>query len=221
MLEEYVGRLPRSHGPEVPVAITLSARTAEQLRQRVEDLLGFVLEQLTADPPLNLPAMAFTLQVGREAMEHRLALLAGSAQQLAASLQAWLAGEQQREGLYQGQARRNEETVSLFRTDAALKNAIEQWMAAGKLTRLLELWVKGLDLDWNQLYSNSKPNRISLPAYPFARQRHWVDEMSMRPAEVDPFVSGEIMQSIEKIIDQIDEGGLDSDHGARLLKVLV
>ena len=32
----------------------------------------------------------------------------------------------------------------------------------------------GLSFDWNQLYGDSKPRRISLPTYPFARERYWV-----------------------------------------------
>ena len=36
------------------------------------------------------------------------------------------------------------------------------------------LWVKGLVFDWNRLYGENKPRRISLPTYPFARERYWV-----------------------------------------------
>jgi len=33
----------------------------------------------------------------------------------------------------------------------------------------MELWVKGLVFDWNRLYGDNKPKRISLPTYPFAK----------------------------------------------------
>ena len=45
-----------------------------------------------------------------------------------------------------------------------------------KYTKLLDLWVKGLVLDWNKIYGERKPRRISLPTYPFARERYWVPE---------------------------------------------
>ncbi|NJM14104.1 MAG: hypothetical protein HC896_00785 [Bacteroidales bacterium] len=35
--------------------------------------------------------------------------------------------------------------------------------------------MKGSEFDWNNLYGGNKPNRISAPTYPFARERYWVD----------------------------------------------
>ena len=48
-------------------------------------------------------------------------------------------------------------------------------MANRKVPKLLELWVKGLELDWSKLYGEVKPRRISLPAYPFAKERYWIE----------------------------------------------
>src|SRR4029077_14804584 len=44
-----------------------------------------------------------------------------------------------------------------------------------KLARLADLWVKGLDVDWNRLYGETKPQRMELPGYPFAKERYWFD----------------------------------------------
>jgi acyl transferase domain-containing protein len=35
-------------------------------------------------------------------------------------------------------------------------------------------WVKGLEIDWNRIYDHSKPKRISLPTYPFLKEKYWV-----------------------------------------------
>jgi polyketide synthase PksN len=43
------------------------------------------------------------------------------------------------------------------------------------LSKLVELWITGVLVDWNRLYT-SKPRRISLPTYPFANERYWVDQ---------------------------------------------
>lgn len=43
-----------------------------------------------------------------------------------------------------------------------------------KLDRLADLWVKGVDFDWQRLYDGKKPKRLSLPTYPFMRERYWV-----------------------------------------------
>ncbi|MCV7078498.1 type I polyketide synthase [Mycobacterium szulgai] len=42
------------------------------------------------------------------------------------------------------------------------------------LRGLGELWSAGLAIDWSPLQSG-RPHIVSLPGYPFARQRHWID----------------------------------------------
>jgi acyl transferase domain-containing protein len=52
---------------------------------------------------------------------------------------------------------------------------IGEYIAKKKLSNLLNLWVKGLDFDWTKLYGEVKPQRISLPTYPFAKERYWIE----------------------------------------------
>jgi len=42
------------------------------------------------------------------------------------------------------------------------------------LTELGRLWLAGVDVDWTAFHSLGARSRISLPTYPFERQRHWV-----------------------------------------------
>ena len=42
------------------------------------------------------------------------------------------------------------------------------------LLALGQLWSAGIDVDWTPR-TGQRPQRVSLPGYPFARQRHWVD----------------------------------------------
>ena len=152
------------------LAIVLSARTPEQLRQKAQDLLGFVRTRETVD----LAAVAYTLQVGREGMDERLGFVVSSGGQLIAKLEGWLAGEHL-EDSYEGQVRRDKGAVALFGSDAGLQQTVEAWIANGELAKLVELWAKGLELDWAKLYGQTLPPRISLPVYPFAKERYWID----------------------------------------------
>ncbi|HZI56374.1 MAG TPA: SDR family NAD(P)-dependent oxidoreductase, partial [Verrucomicrobiae bacterium] len=154
------------------VMILLSARTAEQLKQKAQELLEFVRR---GTKTVDLVSMAYTLQVGREAMEERLGLVVSSVEQLKDKLEAYVAGKPGMEEVYQGQVKSNKEFLSLFSGDADLQQAVEKWIANRKLSKLLELWVKGLEVDWSQLYGETKPQRMSLPTYPFARERYWID----------------------------------------------
>jgi acyl transferase domain-containing protein/acyl carrier protein len=153
------------------IIVPLSARTAEQLKQKARDLLDFIHEAQSID----LIEMAYTLQVGRQTMDERLGFVVSSIEQLAEKLQAYLAGERVIEDMYQGQVKRNNDALSLFSADADLQHTIDRWIANRKLTKLVELWVKGLEVDWSKLYGEVKPRRVSLPTYPFAKERYWLE----------------------------------------------
>jgi len=46
------------------------------------------------------------------------------------------------------------------------------------LLALGQLWAAGIDPDWTRLRGADTPRRVTLPGYPFARQKHWVDPKS-------------------------------------------
>ncbi|HET8891422.1 MAG TPA: SDR family NAD(P)-dependent oxidoreductase [Candidatus Angelobacter sp.] len=185
IVQEYPGsaqfRKPAAPAEDTAIVI-LSARSAEQLKQRASDLLVFIREEQQAlgssGKAIDLAAMAYTLQVGREAMEERLGLVVGSVEQLVEKLESYVAGEQGIDDAYQGQVKGNREALSLFSIDADLQEAVEKWMANRKVSKLLEMWVKGLNVDWSKLYGEAKPQRMSLPTYPFARERYWSDRIA-------------------------------------------
>jgi acyl transferase domain-containing protein/enoyl-CoA hydratase/carnithine racemase/NAD(P)-dependent dehydrogenase (short-subunit alcohol dehydrogenase family)/acyl carrier protein len=169
--------------PFTDATIVLSARTADQLRQKAQDLIAFIRESET---PIDLTAVAYTLHVGREAMDERLGLVVTSTEELSAKLGAYVRGEQEIEGLYLGQVKKNREAISLFSTDDDLRQAVEKWVASRKSAKLLELWVKGLEVEWDGLYGDTKPQRISLPVYPFAKERYWMDVTKVAPVAAKP-----------------------------------
>ncbi|WP_160395836.1 SDR family NAD(P)-dependent oxidoreductase [Paenibacillus sp. MMS18-CY102] len=156
-----------------PAIIVLSAKRQEQLMARVQRLMAFIQSGQLVDG--QLANAAYTLQVGREAMEERLAVIATSVQDLYRKLQQFADGEKSIEGVYSGQAKKSADTVSLLSADEELQEAVAKWLQRKKYAKLLDLWVKGLTFDWNSLYENGTPNRISLPAYPFARERYWLE----------------------------------------------
>jgi polyketide synthase PksN len=118
--------------------------------------------------------MAYTLQVGREAMEERLAVLVVTIEELEEKLEGFVKGQEDIEELYRGQVKQNKETVAVFTADEDLQKALDAWIAKGKYEKLLDLWVKGLIFNWEKLYEEIKPCRISLSTYPFAKERYWV-----------------------------------------------
>jgi acyl transferase domain-containing protein len=43
------------------------------------------------------------------------------------------------------------------------------------LTSVAKLWASGVNIDWNRFFVNERRYRLPLPAYPFQRQRHFID----------------------------------------------
>jgi acyl transferase domain-containing protein/enoyl-CoA hydratase/carnithine racemase/acyl carrier protein/NAD(P)-dependent dehydrogenase (short-subunit alcohol dehydrogenase family) len=175
VVKEYIPPVGNRRNPAAgtndPVIVPLSAKTPEQLQQRAVDLLAFIHGQQAGT--VDLIDMAYTLQVGREAMEERLGFIVHSVEELAGKLQAYINGARTIENTWIGQARRNKDLQSLFSKDVDLQEIIDKWIARNKLASLVDLWIKGLDLDWHKLYPAARPGRLHLPSYPFAKERYW------------------------------------------------
>jgi polyketide synthase PksN len=178
VIEEYVER-DRERSPIVftaqnPAIIVLSAKNEERLKEHAKQLLAAIQEKQFTESDLG--DMAYTLQVGREAMEERLAVMVTSIRELEDKLTGFVEGWDGIEDLYRGQVKRNKEALGVFAADDDMAKAIDAWISKGKYSKLLDLWVKGLAVDWKRLYGESRPRRISLPTYPFARERYWISE---------------------------------------------
>ncbi|OMG71010.1 type I polyketide synthase, partial [Burkholderia ubonensis] len=154
-----------------PALVVLSARNGERLRARVRQLVEALEQGAITDA--NLADAAYTLQVGREAMDERLAVLAGSARELADALRAVLAGDDDVDQVCRGHAKQRRDDPHGLAADAGMAERVDAWLREGRYFALLELWVKGFAFDWRRLYGARTPARISLPTYPFARERYW------------------------------------------------
>ncbi|KAG9589893.1 hypothetical protein KCV01_g12059, partial [Aureobasidium melanogenum] len=174
VVEEYTS--PSSESSSGAGLCVLSARTPEALRSRAQALAA----RLETDGG-DWPAVAYTLQVGREAMEERLAFVATDARSAASRLRGWLSGDST--GVHVGQAGRQREAVAMFAGDEDLRRTADGWLREGLLEKLGEWWVRGLDHDWSRLHGERRLRRVGLPLYPFAGERYW-DEALDEPAAV-------------------------------------
>jgi amino acid adenylation domain-containing protein len=172
ILEEYVPEIQaeKDFNGGKAVIIPLSAKNSDRLMAYSQKLLAFL--QASRESQINLAEMAYTLQVGRVAMEHRLVFVVAAMPDLIEKLEAFCAGETAIAGCYQGQVEQDKETLQAFSADEDGKELIDKWLAKGKVYKLAELWAKGLTLNWNLLYRARKPRRLSLPTYPFAGERY-------------------------------------------------
>ncbi|MEC0129353.1 type I polyketide synthase [Paenibacillus pabuli] len=169
--------------PKSPVVIVLSARNQERLLAKSKDLLEVLRTGIYQDSDLR--SLSYTLQVGRESMEERLGLLAVSIEELTAKLKEYVEQANDLETqasqmvFYTGHVKKGKEMLSILSRDEDMEEMVNRWIQKGQHDKLLELWVQGLNLDWNTLYAaEGKPQRISLPTYPFARERYWIPQQA-------------------------------------------
>ncbi len=180
IVEEYREAAPEHAAPDDlgPQVIVLSARDHDRLRERAGDLVDRLGRRDSAH--LRLADIAYTLQAGREEMRSRLALRVASVAELNARLAAFAAGEDDVEGLYLGDVKQHKETLALLTADADMASTVAAWIAKGKYAKLMDLWVKGLAFDWETLPRAGAVRRVSLPSYPFAKERYWVGDVGAK-----------------------------------------
>ncbi len=123
---------------------------------------------------VNLADLAYTLQVGRQAMEERMLFIVKDVQDLITKLEDFIDNKNLNKHCYQGNVKQNKEIIKFFAVDEDSKELLHKWILKGKLEKLAELWTTGLEMDWDLLYGDRKPRRISLPTYPFAKERYWI-----------------------------------------------
>nr|WP_254693596.1 phosphopantetheine-binding protein [Streptomyces qinglanensis] len=110
--------------------------------------------------PPTLADVAATLQQGRAALDERAVVVAGSVPELVAALRA-LAADRPTADTAVGRARSGAPRAT-----------------GGTPAELAAAWCRGAEVSWPA----TDGRRISLPGYPFARNRHGRDRLAPRPA---------------------------------------
>jgi PfaD family protein len=161
--------------------IALSARNESQLREVARNLFQY-LEDPARISGIAIQDIAYTLQAGRKPMEERLGFLAASIGDLRDQLARFLGSDSTPRGHIRGRVEEFSENAGRSAADSDLSETINGLASQGAATAILQLWVSGYEFDWRGLYGAPLPRRISLPAYPFARQRYWVESLDSVPA---------------------------------------
>jgi acyl transferase domain-containing protein/NAD(P)-dependent dehydrogenase (short-subunit alcohol dehydrogenase family) len=160
--------LPPGEGSGVRV-FPFSAKDEPRLRALVDAFLAL-------DPLPDLPSMAYTLQIGREAMPQRLAVIADSPAELRRKLQRYRDGLADADVLPGNPA--DAGLLSSLLDEEEGENFVATLFKTGKLRKLARFWAAGLEVDWARAYLDAKPARVHLPGYPFAETRYWAVEGS-------------------------------------------
>ncbi|PSL48188.1 ketoacyl-synthetase-like protein [Chitinophaga niastensis] len=164
----------------VPLLFVLSAKSEEQLKEYAAALYL----QVSAQEDIVLSDIAWTLQTGRQSMEYRMAFVADTKPALLTSLLTFT------EQATYASIMTGKVGKKIEEEEEHIKPLLETWLQKKELLKLAALWIRGLTIDWNRLYQEVKPRRISLPTYPFARERYWVPDVAVSQTTDEPLRAG-------------------------------
>jgi len=187
----------------VPSLFVLSAKSEDQLKSYAQEMKRWI----QAHEEQALEDIAFTLQVGRQAMDYRLAIVADAREVLLQRLEGFVDNHAVT-GIYTAQVKKSSlgailssltgNNAMLFDADADGQSLLRIWCQKKELPEIAQSWVRGANIDWMLLYTPEAgqatvgtvpcacptptapiwPHRISLPTYPFAQERYWVSSGS-------------------------------------------
>lgn len=183
LLEEYIPGhpAPAMHGDGKQLFV-LSAKTPERLAASVDAYLAC----LGRDEAADFASLVYTVQMGRVPMDERLAIVAGSRAELADKLAlVRQAGSRSPLGLdaqdiFRGSAGQgaHHPVAGLITAEMALA-PLMQGIRTRQWKPVAQLWVHGVSMPWEAVWEGKAMRPVSLPGYPFARERHWIDSVAM------------------------------------------
>jgi acyl transferase domain-containing protein/acyl carrier protein len=172
VIEEYIDDVRADVRADAPAVIVLSARKETALRAMALGLDG----HLRANPDIGIQDAAYTLQIGRVPMECRVAFVAMNRDALLVMLRAYVESGALDAGAWSGHrdSGRRDPAVAARVKSATVQ--VADWLAQRNLISLAGAWVDGVEIDWATLYVPGRQRRVSLPGYPYDRQRYWVPD---------------------------------------------
>ncbi|MDF2871824.1 MAG: pksL 6, partial [Anaerocolumna sp.] len=172
VIEEYLKpTLPVNTEKLSQQIYVFSARDEKRLKQYAVKHQSFITaysDKDESDTGSLFQDIAYTLQVGREAMQERIAVVASDLKEVKKKLQDYINGEEYIPNLYQGNTKLL--TIKDVFEGAASEEFVKALIKSREFDKLAELWVSGVAIDWRWLYADdSLPQLISIPTYPFAK----------------------------------------------------
>jgi polyketide synthase PksJ len=157
--------------------MTLSAKSEKTLKQKMLEFETWLCKQ-TAEP--SLEDISYTLNVGRKHFEKRCAFVVKSIQELAETLSQ--VNKNNLPNNYLSNTKKNNLPESEFNGSITkIMDDLENYQTLktneyqNLLLSLGNFYVKGHEkIDWKKLHQTESRHRISLPTYPFERERYWI-----------------------------------------------
>ncbi len=174
VIEDAPAHAP-SQAPAAPYHLILvSAKTEAALGRRLSQLDAWLAENETAD----LGRVAYTLHRGRSHFQWRVAFVVSSTRELRDALAERLA--QTTRGRQAGTPAEEQRTLCARVGRRLQSGGLDPLAHRGALLILAEAYLNGALPGWEDIHRAGEVRRISLPTYPFERERYWIDAPAER-----------------------------------------
>lgn len=207
VLEEYTPSLSQTKSQVVAESclFIFSALKQKRLEEYIKVIAKFLKENEdfnAGEPTIQLARLAYTLQVGRQPFKQRLAIIASSKEELLNKLTAYYNKQSNEPAIIEGAAL-NLDQYEIKAKLGISDSKIQEALSICDLNTLANYWVKGIKLDWNDLYKQGFPRRLPLPTYCFEKRRCWYPEYEpWYPNDGShPFVGTSKQKDSTKLID--------------------
>ncbi|HEX2925512.1 MAG TPA: SDR family NAD(P)-dependent oxidoreductase [Ruminiclostridium sp.] len=198
ILEEYRNPITYAQKDE-QVLIILSARKKESLDKLVIRMRDFFLQR----KDISLNDAAFTLQVGREAMEERLAIITDGRDDLLSKLEGVIGGNSGIQNVFRSTVKPDTNNNAFIDSTVYATEMINNWVSNGNLIKIAELWIKGIYVDWNLIPQNKNCRRLPMPKYPFERNPYWLGEDKQSVQTIEKTDDGIMLAKLKLIFSQL------------------
>lgn len=158
---------------ELDNIVLLSAKRFSELKQKAQDLIDHV--QAGKLHPKQLSQLAYTTQVGREAMEYRLALKVEDMTELVTHLKTFANSSQiDKEFGFANYIKEHKKQIIKLKDSGAHEHIFDSFVHQGDWRSLLQSWSQGLEVSWYKLWDGTIRSTVPLPAYPYQEERFWL-----------------------------------------------
>lgn len=165
--------------------LVLSAKTETALQQKITELYLWLkshIKKLSAD--ISIENISYTLNTGRSHFEKRCAIVTDSIQELLTTFESLKADQEPEKAFinFSGKEKKQNQTVMSKLFNQLIQETVQGHLSAKEyrdhMLALANFYVDGYDLDLAPLHQGESKRKISLPTYPFAKDRYWYNPIT-------------------------------------------
>ncbi len=165
--------IPAGNSPQI---IVFSAKTPEQLDALLNQMLHFVSHsERKKSRSFSLSNFAYTLQVGRDHMESRLAMIVSDFEELIRGIKMCLKQiySPSEIPIFERVADSNHSELERLFSGKIVDIIVKTLIEDNDFEKIALYWSLGAKIPWQLMHNKKKARRIPLPTYPFAKDPFW------------------------------------------------